>query len=196
MQRRFIRSAVVVAALVGLALPTGVQAGSPGPIDITSTARGQELATTGAARSTARGVRAAASDVRVWQLAPGEFLLGKALPANLRTSTVTAANGQTTIDVSYDVGMTLGALAPRSQAVQSAAAKSPSWLWLNQACFSRISNYYGWLDSCYVEHGMINESDPRDFYQLEQWGTLGAKQLIGKYYSGGSRGSRPRGARP
>jgi hypothetical protein len=56
--------------------------------------------------------------------------------------------------------------------------------YLNQYCFSRMGDTLsGYLDSCYVLHKMVNESDPRDFYQLEQYGSVGAGQLR-KIYSG------------
>lgn len=144
---------LVLVPLVALGAPVTPPPTTGRIVDITETAEGQDLAAVGAARSTARGVPASASQMRVWELAPGEYLVGKSLPDNLRTSVVTGPGGRTSVNISYDVGWPVDAAATRASSMATTA--SPSWVWLGQACFSRLSNTFGWLDSCYVQHGMV-----------------------------------------
>jgi hypothetical protein len=113
------------------------------------------------------------------------------MPEGLRTSVNTDATGKTHVSATWKVSSgparQTGSLARQLSAEVTAA--SATWTWLNQACFTLIQNASGKLQPCYVMHRLTGESDPRDFYQLEQYGTIYAK-AGGKIYDGWMRGVR------
>lgn len=169
---------LVIAAIV----PSAAGA-SPGaePVEVTATTTGRALAATVAARHSSLGVRTTAADLRVWEIG-AEYIIGPRLPDNLKTKVSMSAGGATRIEMSYDVGVPRALGAPKK--VSGVLAADPSWRWLDQACFSRMgSELHGFLDSCFALHRLVNESNPRDYYKLEQYGTLGAG-LFTKMYDG------------
>jgi hypothetical protein len=142
-------------------------------VEITTTAKGRALlaARGDHARETGRPAR---SGVRVWEIGPGDYFFADRLPQNFRTHLERdPGSGATSRIVSFDIDARLQA--PRVASAATLAAGGPWWLWLDQHCFNRFSPGYGWSDSCYALHGMVNEQDPRDFYSLNQWATLGAE---------------------
>jgi hypothetical protein len=173
---------VVVTALVLLS-PALAVARPPrnSPVDVTATAIGRRLADQAAARHSAHGVATRRSDLRVWRVAPGDYVVGRSLPDNLRTGTTVHADGRTESWMTYDTEVPT----PPTTTAPTAAAglQTIAWTWRAQACFSRIQNTFGWLDSCYAIHKLTGESDPRDFFKLEQYGTVAAK-IPGKIYDG------------
>lgn len=151
------------------------------PLEVTRTAGGQRIVASAVEQLRLVRPNAASEVLRVWELMPGEWLIGEALPENLRVEPVIGPDGPTA-DISFTVGRSLP-VTPPDPAPAVASASGPSWIWLEQRCFARLSSLYGWLLPCYVEHGMVNEADPRDFYQLEQYGTVAAT-LYGRIYNG------------
>jgi hypothetical protein len=182
MRSRRVLAAVAVVSGLSLVLPALATAHPPSglPADITQTATGRQLATEVAGRHANLGVRVRADDLRVWRLRPGDYLIGKSMPLNLTTSAVTTSDG------AIELAMTFDTDPARSQTISrttSAATLAASWRWMSQGCFTRLQNAFGYIDSCYAIHKLTGESDPRDFYKLEQYGTVGAK-LLGKIYDG------------
>lgn len=169
--------------VAALAVPAGAAAdGGPPATEITATRQGRELVAAASRRRDPTGRVDPARLLRAWRLAPGEYLVAERLPAGLRTRTVRGAGGRTTVEVRFEVE---AVAARRAAGVpgRRLAAAAPQWTWLDQACFTRISNTSGWLDSCYVIHRLTGETDGRDFYQLEQYGTVGARPG-GRIYDG------------
>jgi hypothetical protein len=180
------RPAVAVAVLAVIASIAPVTAASPrsGPLEVTGTERGHALAEQGAARHRALGVPSKAASLRVWRTTDGGYLVGTRLPDNLRTSIEERADGTVIAEMSYDVGG-LDEGGAKTASLDGRLAAGPSWQWRSQGCFSRLggSSGPGWLDSCYAIHKLVNETNSRDYYKLEQWGTLAAANL-GKIYNG------------
>jgi hypothetical protein len=131
---------------------------------------------------TALGEPTKGSRLHVWRIAPGEHFVADRLPPNFATTTTTLPDGRTRVDVQFDT--------ETLTAATTAATASPGWVRTGGGCFSRISNLHGWLDSCYKTHRLSGETDYYwDYYQLEQYGSVGAKTL-GKIYDGWLRGKR------
>ncbi|MFI5262209.1 MAG: hypothetical protein ACHQZR_06630, partial [Candidatus Limnocylindrales bacterium] len=68
----------------------------------------------------------------------------------------------------------------------------PGWTWLAQACFSRSSDVWSWLDHCYQLYEWSGP-DGWDYWQLLRYGTAGANlpwtlhgASIGSYPTPGS----------
>jgi hypothetical protein len=179
----------LAAVLGGMALVAGI----PGPAttapqyrEITATTVGRALTAATANRHARRGGSAGATRLRAWEVAPGEYLVGPWLPANLRTSTV-VRGGRRVVELRFDVVTGLERASrnrvPRGTTSLGPAAV-PTWAWQSQACFARMGDpRFGWLDSCYLIHRLKNESDSRDYYKLEQYGTVGAGPFA-KIYDG------------
>ena len=180
--------AVLISAS-SLALPVivvGHHPPSPGLVEVTASAAAGRLAREAAARHSVRGGQVTAADLRVWRIAPGDYIVGKSMPRNLETSSVSKGEGKTELTMTYDIGAAARAPSGPARNLAGSAAISASWGFVAQGCFSRISNAYGWLDSCYRIDRLVNEGDPRDFYKLEQYGTVGtwSGPPWGKIYAG------------
>jgi hypothetical protein len=183
MNSRLLRILVLVALVSGssLALPVTAAAKPPvGPVEITNTATGQRLATETAERQSWRH-HVQAADLRVWRLRPDDYLIGTEWPRHFKSEMLTDASGISTISMSFDVGSRTSA--SHSRIGTDGGSVQAAWSYINGACFTRLQNAYGWLDSCYQVHKLTGESDPRDFYKLEQYGSEGAK-ILGKIYAG------------
>ena len=166
--------------LVVLIAPVSSVQARPAFVEITATARGRTLVAEEAARARAAGrpVR----QTRVWEFGPGDYFLADRLPRNLSVRLVRdATTGAMNRVVSFDVEAR--SREPRSAVTAVANSAGPSWIWLDAYCFGVIQNLAGRIDSCFALHGMVGESDPRDFYQLEQFGTISAK-FAAKIYAG------------
>lgn len=181
--RRLLATTALVSAL-SLALPALATARPPigAPSDITSTSKGHDLAAEVAARHEALGVKVRAADLRVWRLGPGDYLVGRTLPRNLTTATHTTADGATEYSMTFDTELA-EASANVANLTTEAGTLAATWTWQSQGCFTRLQNASGYLDSCYALHKLTGESDPKDYYKLEQYGTVAAKQG-GKIYDG------------
>jgi hypothetical protein len=185
-QSRLVRSLLTATAVTSMTLATNEPAAAvrPAVVEITTTERGRAMVETTAAQLSAKGHRTIAGSLRVWSLGSGTFVVADRMPDNLKTSVVTDAAGRTRVSARWNVSSRAD-----GHLRATAAAASVSWSWLNQACFTVIQNTYGTLQPCYAMHKLTGESDPRDFYQLEQYGTLYARPG-GKIYNGWMRGVR------
>jgi hypothetical protein len=178
-----LRVLVLVMLLAGssLLLPALAAAKLPaGPAEITNTATGVRLAKEAAERQSSRRP-VHADDLRVWRLGPGDYLIGDEWPQHFKSDQVTDASGMTTVSMSYDVGSRLSVATSRF--ATDGGSVHAAWSFISGACFTRLQNAFGWLDSCYQLHKLTNEGDARDFYKLEQYGSEGAK-ILGKIYAG------------
>jgi hypothetical protein len=185
---------LLVSVVFAMGLPSLAAGRSPtGLVEVTDSRAGQDLAAEAAARQSTLGERVDAGDLRVWRIAPGDYLVGKTKPRNLAFGSVTGPAGKIEPTFSFDVGARVSN-SPHARSAALATA-SPSWVWVNQGCFTRISNIYGWLDSCFKLLRLAGESDSRDFYTLEQYGSVGA-QTFGKIYSGWLAASRSSASAP
>lgn len=178
----------IIAGLIVMASLAPIASGaSPAitPQEVTDSIKGKDLAVEVAARHSAHQVATRAADLRVWRLGEGDYFVGRRLPDNFKATTVTNPDGTTSIEVTYDVGVAASKATRNATAKDaSLAAASPSWAFQDGTCFSRMgSEAFGFLDSCYRIHKLINESNSKDFYKLEQFGTVGAGQLQ-KIYDG------------
>ena len=193
--RATIAVGVALVALVNSVAPTHAAPTRTTFVEITGTADGARLALEGAARISADGVPTDPSAVHVWELGPGEYLVATDLPVNFKTTRTETADGLIRTEVRYDVeadaASNVAASSLQRARIQLAAkdagsvvaTSGPYWSWLSQYCFARLSNGLGWLDTCYVIHKLVGETDStRDYYQLEQYGTAGAWQFGGKIY--------------
>jgi hypothetical protein len=163
-------------------MPTLAAAKPPaGPVDITESDIGRRLAGEAAERQSSRR-HVQAGHLRVWRLGPGDYLIGDAWPKKFKSEVSAEATGLTTVSMSYEVGSPPSNPEARSSS-DAASVSAATWSYVSGACFTRLQNAFGWLDSCYQVHKLKNETDPRDFYKLEQYGSEGAK-FLGKIYSG------------
>jgi hypothetical protein len=152
-------------------------AAQPGIAEITATRRGAALIEAARARHRTFGVRL--TSLRAWRLPAGDYLVGPYLPKRLSTSTSVDHDGRVRVQMTFDVRP--GGIPPSRPL---AAVTAASWAWREQACFTRVGNpEIGYLDSCYAIHRLVNESSPRDYYKLEQYGTVGAG-MFRKIYDG------------
>ncbi|MGH2476092.1 MAG: hypothetical protein ACRDIL_12595, partial [Candidatus Limnocylindrales bacterium] len=187
--------AVILAlGLVGGLVPEAAEASEPpsggAPVEITATPAGRDLAARAVASHARHGVTAEAGALRVWSMGLEEFFVGTRLPGDFDTSIGKTRDGSTRLEVAYDVG-SRGAV-PRPHAatgavgatMTAAGAVIPSWAFLDAGCFARLGGgSFGFLDACYSLHRLANETNSRDFYKLEQYGTLSAG-IAAKIYSG------------
>ncbi len=190
------RSVAVILAMGlagGMVPPAAVAGDAPEPpwgftpVEISATPVGHDLADRAAARHARAGVAAKAAALRVWQLGPGEFFVGARVPEGLGTTTGRSPDGSTRFDVRFDVGAA-GAIGRRRGGVSTTPSATatvvPSWAFLDAGCFARLGGgSFGFLDACYSLHRLANETNAKDFYKLEQYGTLGAG-IAAKIYSG------------
>jgi len=153
--------------------PTPVVAPSPAPADISTTAAGVALAAA-AGRRFARLDRAAAHmPLEVWTDAAGVLVVPRG----------TTFERQPWTDGHGHVGVVLVPRTPRlvlprpaapaRPGVGARATSGPAWRWVAQACFSRTSDVWSWLDHCYQLYGATG-LDGADYWELLRYGTAGA----------------------
>jgi hypothetical protein len=164
-------------------MPAAAGDGPGRPADVTETRLGRRLAEEAAERHRAVNPSSRAAKLRVWRVGAGDHVVGERLPPNLSTTTSTLPDGRVQLELRFDTE------AVASRAVAAAAA-TPRWTLLAGTCFSRVHTTWGWLDSCYKMHRLTGESDATwDYYQLEQYGSVAAKQH-GKIYDGWLHGKK------
>jgi len=179
---RLIAAVAALAVVAAMVPPAAADQPTGGPVEITGTSRGRDLAEQVAERHTGLGVRTTAAQLKVWTLGPGRVVVGRRLPAAFATQTTKRGDGSTDVTVTFDVGVP-GSAGPPAR-VAAITAVTPSWSLKGRACFSTLgSEWWGFLDSCYAIEKLINESDPKDFYKLEQYGTVAAGRHT-KMYDG------------
>ena len=186
MDRRTSGYLMAVAAIVGatlLATTTGARAqGLPGrPLEITGTARGQELVRHAARQFADQGLTTDVQSLHAWEVAPGEHIVGRVLPSNFSSSITTDGDGRTHVELRYDI--TASAEPDAGRLAGDGIAASPSWVQIGGECFSWIRNFAGELLPCYKLRKLVGEAFPRDYYALEQYGTVQAT-FFGKIYDG------------
>ena len=110
MDKRKSRYFAAVAAVVGLV----VVATTPGaraqglhgrPTEITGTARGQELVRHAAQQFADRGLGSDVRSLHVWEVGPGEHVVGRSLPANFSSLISTDREGRTQVELRYDLSL-------------------------------------------------------------------------------------------
>jgi hypothetical protein len=190
MVRRKVVYAIVLAAIAtaGLVATTpgaNARVGGGRPLEITGTARGSELVRTSSQRFADQGFPVEPGHLHAWELASGDVIVAEALPRNLRLTSETDPTGRTHIEVSYDIGAQVEADLERIASLDGAVAATPSWAQIGGSCLEIVSNPWGWLQPCYKLRKLVNESFSRDYYSLEQFGTVQAAPFtLGKIYDG------------
>ncbi|MDF2732047.1 MAG: hypothetical protein K0S92_677 [Desertimonas sp.] len=175
---------IASAALILAAVPVAA-ADAPGrPVDVTETPLGRMLAAEAGERHRTLNASNGAQKLRVWRVGPGDHVVGDGLPANLATPTRTLPDGRVRLELRFDTA------ALTRRAATTTATTTPRWSPVGGTCFSRVSTTWGWLDSCYKMHRLIGETDATwDYYQLEQYGSVAAKEP-GKIYDGWLHGKK------
>lgn len=185
-RRRFVYviviAALTTAGLVSTTPGASARGGGGKPLEITATARGAELVQSVAKRFADQGFSTDAGRLHAWELGPDEVIVGESLPANLRSSVTTSADGKTRVEVSWDVGVD-GDDAGRVAGLEGATAATPSWQIASQGCLAWMRSLLGELLSCYKVRRLVDEAFPREYYSLEQYGTVQAL-FLGKIYDG------------
>ncbi|MCI0345087.1 MAG: hypothetical protein L0221_06510 [Chloroflexi bacterium] len=163
----------------------GVRAnGSLGkPVDITGTTRGAELVQGAAPKFVDQGIAVDSARLRAWEIRPGEYVVGETLPRNLAARVTTPPDGRKRAELTFDVGIPAEPDAGRVASADGLLAATPTWSPIGQSCFQWIGNGAGELLSCYKLRKLVGETSSRDFYSLEQYGTVQATPY-GRIYDG------------
>jgi hypothetical protein len=133
------------------------------------------IATKAASRYTEMGVTTAATDLRVSIGSDGAALVA---PSWATAGSLTSAIGSATLTVTATgpSGARDGTSGQVAEGYGTAAA--PYWTLYGNACFSRIQNSGGYIDSCYKINRLVNDgSTTKDYYQLEHYATAGSKGI-------------------
>ena len=199
MRQSRMRACLLVAATVSvLFLPVStVSADGPstslpaGAVDITTTSWGRQLTSAAAIRYSAYG--ATSANLRVIQDAAGVTVA----PAGTEFGAVleTLADGTTALSLAPATLSDPGpAVSDSSESDGPAPLVSASWSLVGNACFTRISDTWTWLDHCYQMYKLANDgSSTRDYYALQHYATMhpnspwvGNWAKIRSYPTGGS----------
>jgi len=180
---RYLGAVAAVVGLVVVATTPGARAhGLHGrPTEITGTARGQELVRHAAQQFADRGLAPDVRSLHVWEVGPGEHVVGRSLPANFSSSITTDRQGRTHVELRYDIAARADPQAGRLAGTGIAA--TPQWTQIAGECFAWLHNVAGEMLPCYKLRKLVGETFPRDYYGLEQFGTVQAT-LFGKIYDG------------
>jgi hypothetical protein len=140
-------SVLLLGASLLIAVPTAVAANP----NLSATADGQRMTSEASARYTGKGIATKASDLAVYRLADGSFLV-------VPTGTQRAGDGVTT--------------ASQSSASSGFAALASGWQLQDSACFSRYTQSRGWMDTCYHHHKLFGDgSSTYDYHELHLFAT-------------------------
>ena len=176
------RGAVLLALAIGTVGLTGsAQAGrpNPGPRDITSTVRGQELARIAAARFEARSELTDATDLRVVQFGDGSHVVYPSWLAVPVASTIATADGGHDFVTTVDVGsgpLVASADPPKVASAGGTLAAGPYAILWSHACFARLENSNGWFDTCFKVWKAGNDGNGSfDYFTLDFYGTASNK---------------------
>jgi hypothetical protein len=154
-------------AVLATLTPTA-SAGSPSPKEVTDTGKAKAMREEASGRFTAQGVDTAGSELHVWELAEGDYLIGEFLPASL-----TYDRDEFSFDVTAGPGDPLEGLVASADATLFTAAAA-YWSKKSSGCFARVDNGHGYLDSCYRIYKEINDGNGnREYYALYHWATCG-----------------------
>lgn len=162
-----------------IAQPARLQADPPPlvasaqPVDVSATSAGLTVAAAAGRRFAAMGPGGSSTALEVWTDAAGVLVVPRG----------TAFDRQAWTDGRGRKGLVL---VPRTARIASAASVSaarpvprvraatgPAWRWMAQACFSRSSDVWSWLDHCYQLYSAIG-GDGSDYWELLRYGTAGA----------------------
>ena len=185
MTRTRTRGAVLLALAIGAVGLTGpAQAGrpNPGPRDITSTIRGQELARTAAVRFEAQSEPTDQAELRVVQIAAGDYVVYPSWLSTPVASTIATADGGHDFVTSVDVGSAraFGSVdGPRVASAGGAVAAGPIAILWSHGCFARLENSNGWFDTCFKVWKAGNDGNGTyDYFTLDFYGTASNKDKI------------------
>lgn len=169
---------VLLALALTITLPTVMLAARPsrsGPVDITQTARGQEIAGQASERIAAKyGISMAPDDFSVWQVGDGHVAGPRG--ASLGVREVLDADGY----VGYTYSATeapAGAQAGQQiQGTALAAQLAGSWSVVGSYCWTDDhTDVPGWMDVCYTKYKLTSDGDPgSDYYALNMFSTFAA----------------------
>jgi len=138
--------------------------------DISSTARGQELADETAARFTSYGVPTEPGDLEVLQYSNGSIIVAPEILANSLSGQL--ADGATAATVDVGSAVETNQTTADAGGFQAAAAASAYWTLKEQGCLSSLYVDSARLDSCYYIYQLINDgSTTRNYWALRQKGT-------------------------
>lgn len=148
---------------------------SRGPVEITSTELGVEMATEAAGRFTSYGVPTDPVDLDVLEYGDGSIIIA---PASLAPTLVGEVSPEGELAASVEVGADLG----RDGRPRSATKSEPSqlqgtsaaayWSLREHACFASLAVDSARLDSCYSIYQLINDgSATKSYWTLRQLGT-------------------------
>lgn len=190
--RRRIAAGVMATVVLSGVVATSTMAAGPSTEEITGTTMAERLVAGVRDRLLAHGGIADPAALRVWRV-PGGHVVGSQAPGRIETSEVTMTDGSVRTEIRFDVAAPRGG-PPASRSREAvAAAVSPSWSWVAQACFARFGNSYAKFDTCYVMRKLVGETDPRDYYQLDHFGTA-FPTFFGKLYSAWLEGRKANGS--
>ena len=176
------RGAVLLTLAIGIVGLTGsAQAGrpTPGPKDITSTVRGQELARIAAARFEARSEPTDATDLRVVQVGDGDHVVYPSwLPVPVASTIATADGGHdfvTTVDIRSGPKPASPDW-PKVASARGTVAAGPYAILWSHGCFARLENSNGWFDTCFKVWKAGNDGNGAyDYFTLDSYGTASNK---------------------
>jgi hypothetical protein len=142
------------------------------PVDVTSSAIGVTIATAAERRFAGLGLAGRGEPLAVWTDAAGVLVA----PRGTTFDRVPRAGRDGRMGIVL-VPRTRPAVLPASFSaathLPARRATGPAWTWVAQACFSRSSDVWSWLDHCYQLYG-TSEPDGFDYWELLRYGTAGA----------------------
>lgn len=169
-------TSIVIGALPASTRAGGPEpSGSPGVADITATARGRALAQQAAGRYGDLAASIGASGLVVLLDSTG-ITIGPRT-ATYATVTTRGRNGASQVEaVPQTVGRPASLASLTSLTVSAAAtAAAPFWSFVANACFTRISDGFSWIDHCYAMYRLANDGDAgRDWFALNHFATMRA----------------------
>ncbi len=133
--------------------------------DISDSALGRSLAQQAADHYARLGVPR--QPLRVWRDARGYVIAP--LGTEFAPTSVALPDGTATVSSAP----TTSSVRVARMAAPAATTASGSWSLAGQACFSRITDTWTWLDHCYWMWQLANDGDTtRDWYALEHFATM------------------------
>ncbi|HET9345043.1 MAG TPA: hypothetical protein VFO05_05005 [Candidatus Limnocylindrales bacterium] len=169
----------MVIGTVGLTGSAHAGRPNPGPTDITSTVRGQQLARTAAARFEARSEPTDQADLRVLRVDDGDYVVYPSwLPVPVASTIATADGGHdfvTTVDVG-SAAVLASTDGPRVAHARGTVAAGPTAILWSHGCFARLENSNGWFDTCFKIWKAGNDGNgTNDYFTLDFYGTASNK---------------------
>lgn len=159
-----------VALAVVLTLTAVVPAAAQRPAsleDVTATPVGRALVTEATERFRRAGVATRSDDLRVYELGPGDHLIG---PADTVVHVERTDRGEVS-EITTSEPMTT-ADAPTLATSDIILAAAPYWGLVGSYCWARTTKTGGWMDTCYHKHKLYSDgSSTTDWFELHVFGT-------------------------